>query len=194
MPRDPVHMGVHGTLPFAVGEVVVAGEDAARRFVHEDVEQSVAARPAGEPPGGRVAFGYPGRLVILSVHPSIRTLDPEPQRKGGHLVLAVGTRGPGPLLRRPRSRPRPAPDLGQGAWARAAAPWWPPAPCVSPGSHGSRAPASNAGSKGSLPGGSGQAEGRADEPQPVCAHFEQPRADKGRSKHGGGPHPMPYTP
>ncbi|MEY9875013.1 hypothetical protein ABH931_004514 [Streptacidiphilus sp. MAP12-33] len=30
-----------------------------------------------------------GRLPILSVHPSIRTLDPEPPSRGGHLVLAV---------------------------------------------------------------------------------------------------------
>ncbi|AUG75919.1 hypothetical protein CFP65_1001 [Kitasatospora sp. MMS16-BH015] len=31
-----------------------------------------------------------GRLVMISVHPSIRTLDPHPPRQGGHLVLAVG--------------------------------------------------------------------------------------------------------
>jgi hypothetical protein len=31
-----------------------------------------------------------GALVMLSVHPSIRALDPEPPRRGGHLVLAVG--------------------------------------------------------------------------------------------------------
>ena len=30
-----------------------------------------------------------GRLPMLSVHPSIRTLDPEPPTRGGHLVLAV---------------------------------------------------------------------------------------------------------
>lgn len=30
-----------------------------------------------------------GRLPMLSVHPSIRTLDPEPRSRGGHLVLAV---------------------------------------------------------------------------------------------------------
>lgn len=30
-----------------------------------------------------------GRLPMLSVHPSIRTLDPEPPARGGHLVLAV---------------------------------------------------------------------------------------------------------
>ncbi|WP_081982478.1 C39 family peptidase [Streptacidiphilus albus] len=30
-----------------------------------------------------------GRLVMLSVHPSVRTPDAEPPRRGGHLVLAV---------------------------------------------------------------------------------------------------------
>ncbi|MEU1353914.1 C39 family peptidase [Streptomyces cinnamoneus] len=32
-----------------------------------------------------------GHLVILSVYKSIRTLDPAPPSRGGHLVLAVGT-------------------------------------------------------------------------------------------------------
>lgn len=32
-----------------------------------------------------------GRLVLLSVHKTIRTLDPEPAQRGGHLVLAVGS-------------------------------------------------------------------------------------------------------
>lgn len=31
-----------------------------------------------------------GRLPMISVHPSIRTLAPDPPRLGGHLVLAVG--------------------------------------------------------------------------------------------------------
>lgn len=31
-----------------------------------------------------------GRLVLLSVHKTIRTLDPSPTQRGGHLVLAVG--------------------------------------------------------------------------------------------------------
>ncbi|MFI6845617.1 C39 family peptidase [Kitasatospora sp. NBC_00085] len=35
-----------------------------------------------------------GRLVMVSVHPAIRDPDgPDPQRRGGHLVLAVGTTG-----------------------------------------------------------------------------------------------------
>ncbi|MEU3711184.1 C39 family peptidase [Streptomyces catenulae] len=43
--------------------------------------------PADDLPGHLAA----GRLVMLSVHPTIRTLAPEPPQKGGHLVLAVGT-------------------------------------------------------------------------------------------------------
>lgn len=42
--------------------------------------------PAGEIPEQIAA----GRLVMLSVHSSIRVLDPDPPRRGGHLVLAVG--------------------------------------------------------------------------------------------------------
>ncbi|MFC4465256.1 C39 family peptidase [Streptomyces xiangluensis] len=33
---------------------------------------------------------HEGWLLVLSVHPSIRVLDPAPPRRGGHLVLAVG--------------------------------------------------------------------------------------------------------
>ncbi|MFD8978658.1 C39 family peptidase [Streptomyces sp. NPDC059564] len=32
-----------------------------------------------------------GRLVLMSVHKTIRTLDPRPAQRGGHLVLAVGS-------------------------------------------------------------------------------------------------------
>ncbi|MEU8773367.1 C39 family peptidase [Streptomyces sp. NPDC048606] len=32
-----------------------------------------------------------GRLVLLSVHKNIRTLDPQPAARSGHLVLAVGS-------------------------------------------------------------------------------------------------------
>ncbi|MEY2245970.1 C39 family peptidase [Streptomyces sp. BF23-18] len=38
-----------------------------------------------------------GKLVMLSVHPSIRDLDNQPLRRGGHLVLAVG-RTPGQIV------------------------------------------------------------------------------------------------
>ncbi|SEL86636.1 C39 family peptidase [Streptacidiphilus jiangxiensis] len=40
-------------------------------------------------PAGIRAHLDAGRLPMLSVHPSIRTLNPEPPFRGGHLVLAV---------------------------------------------------------------------------------------------------------
>ena len=48
--------------------------------------QSRPELPAEDLPGYLVQ----GRLVMISVHPAVRTLGPEPVRRGGHLVLAVG--------------------------------------------------------------------------------------------------------
>ncbi|WP_406196303.1 C39 family peptidase [Kitasatospora sp. NBC_01560] len=43
-----------------------------------------------------------GGLVMLSVHPAIRDPDgPDPQRRGGHLVLAVGTTGTALVIHNP---------------------------------------------------------------------------------------------
>lgn len=46
-----------------------------------------------------------GRLVMLSVHPSIRTLDPSPPRRGGHLVLAVGATSDAAVIHNPSGLP-----------------------------------------------------------------------------------------
>lgn len=46
-----------------------------------------------------------GRLVMLSVHPSVRSPGVEPGGKGGHLVLAVGTRPGGLILHNPSGLP-----------------------------------------------------------------------------------------
>jgi hypothetical protein len=57
---------------------------AARRFgLHA---QSRPDLPAGDIHAEVAA----GRVVLLSVHKSIRTLDPGPPARGGHLVLAIG--------------------------------------------------------------------------------------------------------
>ncbi|MCG6495213.1 C39 family peptidase [Kitasatospora sp. A2-31] len=58
----------------------------ARELTPEEVSAEVAA----------------GRLVMLSVHPAVRHPDgPEPQRRGGHLVLAVGTTGTALVIHNP---------------------------------------------------------------------------------------------
>ncbi|MQA25077.1 MAG: hypothetical protein GEU94_06325 [Micromonosporaceae bacterium] len=46
-----------------------------------------------------------GRLVMLSVHRSIRTLDPAPPRRGGHLVLAVGATPDAVVIHNPSGLP-----------------------------------------------------------------------------------------
>lgn len=46
-----------------------------------------------------------GRLLMLSVHPSIRLLDPEPPHKGGHLVLAVAANAANVYLHNPSGFP-----------------------------------------------------------------------------------------
>jgi hypothetical protein len=46
-----------------------------------------------------------GRLAILSVHKSIRTLDPSPPARGGHLVLAVGCGAAGIEVHNPSGLP-----------------------------------------------------------------------------------------
>ncbi|GGZ99900.1 C39 family peptidase [Streptomyces bluensis] len=57
-----------------------------------------------------------GRLVILSVHPSIRTLDPEPPRKGGHLVLAVGTTSDHVVIHNPSGFPDTSQQFHKVPW------------------------------------------------------------------------------
>lgn len=63
-----------------------------------------------------------GALVMLSVHKTIRTLDPAPAGKGGHLVLAVGATPDHVLINNPsgfpnnasqQSAPVPWSDLGR---------------------------------------------------------------------------------
>lgn len=46
-----------------------------------------------------------GRLVMLSVHPSVRELDPAPPRRGGHLVLAVGVTDEAVVIHNPSGFP-----------------------------------------------------------------------------------------
>ncbi|MBT2525427.1 C39 family peptidase [Streptomyces sp. ISL-99] len=57
-----------------------------------------------------------GRLVVLSVHPSIRTLAPEPPRKGGHLVLAVGATPEHVLIHNPSGFPDRSQQFAPVPW------------------------------------------------------------------------------
>ncbi|MHC0431525.1 glutamate ligase domain-containing protein [Streptomyces sp. O3] len=57
-----------------------------------------------------------GQLVILSVHPSIRTLAPEPPRKGGHLVLAVGATPDQVVLHNPSGFPSASQQFHEVPW------------------------------------------------------------------------------
>jgi len=58
-----------------------------------------------------------GRLVMLSVHPSVRTLDPAPPHQGGHLVLAVGVTEDALLIHNPSGFPDGSQDFAQVPWA-----------------------------------------------------------------------------
>ncbi|WUH90300.1 C39 family peptidase [Streptomyces sp. NBC_00433] len=46
-----------------------------------------------------------GRVVLLSVHKSIRALDPAPPQRGGHLVLAVGAGPDAVVIHNPSGLP-----------------------------------------------------------------------------------------
>lgn len=63
--------------------------------------QSRPALPAEEIPGHLDA----GRLIMLSVNRTIRTWDPEPPEKGGHLVLAIGYRDDAVIIHNPSGLP-----------------------------------------------------------------------------------------
>ena len=75
------------------------------RYVSERWRLSAQARstlPAEEIPSHLDA----GRLVMLSVHRTIRTMDPVPPQKGGHLVLAIGYRSDSVIINNPSGLPR----------------------------------------------------------------------------------------
>lgn len=58
-----------------------------------------------------------GRLLMLSVHPSVRELAPaEPPRRGGHLVLAVGADADGILIHNPSGFPAHSQEYARVPW------------------------------------------------------------------------------
>nr|WP_030268394.1 C39 family peptidase [Streptomyces sp. NRRL B-24484] len=58
-----------------------------------------------------------GRLPMISVHPSIRTLEPAPPRAGGHLVLAVGADDRALLIHNPSGFPDESQQYARVPWA-----------------------------------------------------------------------------
>lgn len=59
-----------------------------------------------------------GRLVLLSVHKTIRTPDVDPPSKGGHLVLAVGASKENIMLHNPSGLPGVSQESAPVAWPR----------------------------------------------------------------------------
>ncbi|MER5863558.1 C39 family peptidase [Kitasatospora sp. NPDC002040] len=57
------------------------------------------------------------RLVMLSVHPSIRNLDPDPPRPGGHLVLAVGATDEELVIHNPSGFPDGSQSFAPVPWS-----------------------------------------------------------------------------
>jgi len=58
-----------------------------------------------------------GGLAMLSVHSTIRTLDPAPSLKGGHLVLAVGCDDEALLIHNPSGLPGTSQQFAPVPWA-----------------------------------------------------------------------------
>jgi hypothetical protein len=75
--------------------------------------QSRPVLPASEIPDHITA----GRLVMLSVHRTIRTLDPAPPQQGGHLVLAVGITDDAVLIHNPSGLPARSQRHAAVPWA-----------------------------------------------------------------------------
>lgn len=57
-----------------------------------------------------------GRVVLLSVHKTIRTLDPAPPQRGGHLVLAVGAGPDAVVIHNPSGLPGHSQTFHQVPW------------------------------------------------------------------------------
>ncbi|MFI6687260.1 C39 family peptidase [Streptomyces sp. NPDC050485] len=57
-----------------------------------------------------------GRLLMLSVDPGVRELGPDPRRRGGHLVLAVGTTEEAVVLHNPSGFPGGSQEFARVPW------------------------------------------------------------------------------
>jgi hypothetical protein len=64
-----------------------------------------------------IAESARGHLLLLSVHYTIRTLDPAPPQRGGHLVLAVDSGPEGVVLNNPSGLPGHSQEYHHVPWA-----------------------------------------------------------------------------
>ncbi|MER6978151.1 C39 family peptidase [Streptomyces carpinensis] len=86
---------------------------------HVTARWGLAAEAAPELPAARVAEAVTdGGLVLLSVHKTIRTADERPPSKGGHLVLAVGTREEALMVHNPSGLPGISQKAHEVPWER----------------------------------------------------------------------------
>ncbi|MFF3687386.1 C39 family peptidase [Streptomyces sp. NPDC002187] len=75
------------------------------------------ARSRPRLPGGEIPeLVASGRLLLLSVHPSIRELAPSPPHRGGHLVLAVGTTEDHVVIHNPSGFPGHSQQFARIPW------------------------------------------------------------------------------
>ncbi|MCD9145470.1 C39 family peptidase [Streptomyces albireticuli] len=75
------------------------------------------ARAAAELPATEIRAEIArGRLVMVSVHKSVRTPEVTPPSRGGHLVLVVGARDGGVLLHNPSGLPGRSQEFAPVSW------------------------------------------------------------------------------
>lgn len=85
---------------------------------HVNARWGLYARPAPELSADDIRREVAGgHLVVVSVHKSIRTLDPAPPGKGGHLVLVVGADEEGVRLHNPSGLPGRSQKFAPVTWA-----------------------------------------------------------------------------
>ncbi|MFG3228756.1 C39 family peptidase [Kitasatospora sp. NPDC048194] len=120
--------GVTPTMMALAGECVAAGAyvrdgESLRGLIHVPFADYVRRRwglaaTAGELTPEQVAEEVAGgRLVMVSVHPSIREPNgPPPVRRGGHLVLAVGTTDTALLIHNPSGFPGESQAFARVPW------------------------------------------------------------------------------
>ncbi|MEU5191367.1 C39 family peptidase [Streptomyces klenkii] len=111
-----------------VGELLEAGAyvrsgDEVKGLIYQPFAEFVAARwglyarAARELPAQDVRAEIArGRLVMVSVHKTVRTPDTTPPSRGGHLVLAVGAGDDGVLLHNPSGLPDLTQQFAPVSW------------------------------------------------------------------------------